>query len=171
MAKPPVGGKLKIIRSLEETSDGIREKAPKSKNGRRTITIDAYAVGVLRAHRKRLLEQRIALGQGALTGDDLVFPAPAGGLESPDRISRQWTRTVAALKLPPVSLHGLRHTHASICIAKGMNVLTISRRMGHATAAFTLKVYGHLFDAADDRGAAIMGAVFAEAAPPLAASL
>jgi len=44
-----------------------------------------------------------------------------------------------------VSFHALRHTHASALIAAGLDVLTISRRLGHAKPTTTLNTYGHLF--------------------------
>lgn len=55
-----------------------------------------------------------------------------------------------ARKLPPVSFYGLRHTNVSAQIARGVDVLTISRRIGHANAATTLRMYGHLFEQNDD---------------------
>jgi integrase len=59
------------------------------------------------------------------------------------------------------TLHALRHTHVSQLIAAGMDILTISRRIGHASAAITLRVYGHLFTNMDARAAEIMEAAFA----------
>jgi len=58
------------------------------------------------------------------------------------------------------TFHSLRHTHASTLIASGLDVLTISRRLGHGSPAITLGVYGHLFKP-DDRAASIMESVFA----------
>ena len=58
------------------------------------------------------------------------------------------------------TLHALRHTHVSQLIAAGMDILTISRRIGHASAAITLKVYGHLFANTDARAAEITEAAF-----------
>ena len=55
------------------------------------------------------------------------------------------------------TLHSLRYTHASVLIASGMDVLTISRRLGHGSPAITLTVYGHLFKT-DDRAPAIIEA-------------
>jgi integrase len=57
-----------------------------------------------------------------------------------------------------VSLHALRHTHASQLIASGMDVLTISRRLGHASPTITLEVYGNLFANTDDRAAQVIEA-------------
>jgi integrase len=51
-------------------------------------------------------------------------------------------------------LHSLRHSHASALISAKVDVLTISRRLGHATPAFTLAVYGHLFANTDAAAAA-----------------
>ena len=49
------------------------------------------------------------------------------------------------LKIDGVTLHSLRHTHASQLIAAGMDVLTISCRLGHSKPTITLSTYGHLF--------------------------
>ena len=54
-----------------------------------------------------------------------------------------------AKKLPRVSFHALRHTHASMLIHEGIDILTISRRLGHGKASVTLDTYGHLIEGAD----------------------
>jgi integrase len=63
--------------------------------------------------------------------------------------SRSWRQTCKARGLPRVSFHALRHTHASTLIRAGVDILTISRRLGHSGAAMTLDVYGHLIEGAD----------------------
>jgi integrase len=143
------GATIRIERSLEETKAGLRVKPPKSKHGRRTVTVPGATVEALRSHRVRQIEQRLVLGQGRLGPDDLVFTMPDGRTQSPDNLSRDWRRAVLVLGLPTVMFHALRHTHASCLIAGGVDVLTISRRLGHGTPAFTLTVYGHLFAPTD----------------------
>ncbi len=59
----------------------------------------------------------------------------------------------AVRKLPRVRFHALRHTHASALIASGLDVLTISRRLGHASPVVTLAIYGHLFGETDREAA------------------
>ena len=152
------GATIKVERSMEETKAGLRVKAPKSRHGRRTITIPGAATDALRAHRVRQIERRLALGAGRLGPDDLVFTMPDGRPLSPDNLSRDWRRTVLAMKLPAVMFHALRHSHASALIAAGLNILAISRRLGHATPAFTLTVYGHLFSDTDAAAARAMDA-------------
>jgi integrase len=70
----------------------------------------------------------------------------------PDDLTRIWARVSSAKKLPRVTFHALRHTHASILIAAGLDVLTISRRLGHSKPSTTLDVYGHMFKGADAKG-------------------
>jgi len=73
----------------------------------------------------------------------------------------EWRRLVGSLKLPKVTFHALRHTHASQLIASGMDVLSISRRIGHASPSITLNVYGHLFNTTDDEAAAVFETAYA----------
>ena len=72
---------------------------------------------------------------------------------SPDTLTSDWARTCRKLGLPLVTFHALRHTHASALIAAGLDVLTISRRLGHANPTVTLNVYGHLFRQTDSAAA------------------
>ena len=97
-----------------------------------------------------------------LPDDALVFGHWDGTPRNPNSTTTEWKRLVGTLKLPRVSLHALRHTHASQLIASGMDVLTISRRLGHGSPMITLGVYGHLFSNTDDRAAAVVEAAFAK---------
>ena len=63
-----------------------------------------------------------------------------------------------------VTFHALRHSHASALIAAGLDVVTVSKRLGHASPALTLGVYSHLFDNKDDQAAAAIDAVLGEGA-------
>jgi integrase len=146
-------GTIKIERSLEQTKAGLRFKTPKTKNGRRVVSLPPIAVDALRAHRRRRLELRMALGQGKPDPDALVFSAFDDNPIPPNNLSRDWRRFVLARKLPRISFHGLRHSHVSALIAGGVDVLTVSRRIGHASPVVTMKVYAHLFSETDKTAA------------------
>jgi integrase len=153
--------RLTIEQALEQTAEhGIRTKGPKTKHGRRTISLPAHIVAELRAHHAAQAEQRLALGMGRAPEDATVLAAVDGKPLSPDTVSKQWERTMDALGRPEITLHSLRHTHASMLIASGMDILTISRRLGHANPTVTLNVYGHLIAGSDDKAAQIMEAAF-----------
>ena len=153
-------GKALIERSLEQTKAGLRFKSPKTKKGRRNITIPPWLLAELRSHRTRQQEQRLKLGLGRAPDDSLVFARWDGSTRSPHWLTQKFALAMADLKID-CTLHRLRHTHVSQLIAAGMDVLTISRRIGHASPEITLRVYGHLFGNTDARAAEIMEAVFA----------
>ena len=67
-----------------------------------------------------------------------------------------WARTARVLKLPKVTFHALRHTHVSQLIAAGLDVVTVSRRIGHSNPNVTLGIYAHLFGNTDERAAEIV---------------
>jgi integrase len=144
---------LRVERSLEETRAGLRFKPPKTKHGRRTLSIPATTVAVLREHRRKQLELRVKLGRGRPDPDALVFANPDGSTIAPIWLSTAWRNTRDSKKLPKVTFHAFRHTHASALIAAGLDVVAISRRLGHSSPVVTLRIYAHLFNR-DDTAAA-----------------
>jgi len=152
---------LTVNLSLEYTKKhGLRSKAPKTKHGRRTITLPSHIVTELRAHWRAQQEQRMALGIGKAPADSQVLQTFDGKPRSPNAVTKEWTLAMTKAEMPQVTLHSLRHTHASMLIASGMDILTISRRLGHASPTITLAIYGHLIKGTDERAAAIMDAAF-----------
>jgi integrase len=153
-------GSLTVQRSLEETkAAGLRFKTTKSKAGRRTISIPPGAVALVRAHWRRRLEQCLALGLGRPGPDALVFSHPDGSPMSPDNLSRDWRRVCRSLGLPLVMFHALRHTHASALLASGLDVVQVSRRLGHSSPVITLRTYAHVFGSVDKAAATAIEAL------------
>jgi integrase len=148
-----------IEETLEQTKEhGIRPKRPKTKNSRRVITLPDVVVNVLRDHRRQQLELRMSLGLGKLKDDDLVFPQIDGSYQSPDAFSAEWRDFADQAEMAGIPLHALRHTHASQLIDAGVDIVTVSRRLGHASPAITLKIYAHLFRKDDGKAAAAINA-------------
>jgi integrase len=159
-------GKIRVDRSLEQTDAGLAFKAPKTKAGRRTITVPLSVVTELRRHWRQQQEQRLMLGLGKGGSDELVLALPDTAPWPPDSLTTAWAKTVASLKLPKVTLHALRHTHASQLIAAGVDVVTVSRRLGHSKPSVTLNVYAHLFDNPDERASEVVEEALAKALAP-----
>lgn len=157
-------GAIRIERSLEQTKAGLRVKEPKTRTGRRTIAISPWLVAELHQHRIRQNERRLALGMGRAPDNSLVFARYDGRPRVPFSITRDFAVALKALGITGRTLHSLRHTHVSQLIAAGMDVLTISRRIGHASAAITLGIYGHLIAGQDARAAEITQRMFTEIA-------
>jgi integrase len=153
------GKVLNVREALEQTrAHGIRFKPPKSKAGRRDITLPDVLIDVLRDHRKAVLELRMQLGAGRLTEDALLFATIDGGPLSPTAVSTAWSDLAGRIGIPDVTFHALRHTHASQLIHEGVDIVTISKRLGHAKPDITLRVYAHLFHKDDGKAAAAINA-------------
>ncbi|MDX1484675.1 MAG: site-specific integrase, partial [Alphaproteobacteria bacterium] len=157
------GATVRIERSIEETKEGLRVKATKTAAGRRTVSLPAFTVAALREHRRKTLELRLKLGSGPIPSEHAVFGSLDGEPLAPYVISNRWRRAVQSRKLPKVTFHALRHSHASAIISAGLDVVAVSRRLGHANPTITLGVYAHLFtnkdaDAAKAMDAALEGA-------------
>jgi integrase len=158
-------GVVQVRASLEETAAGLRVKEPKTRHGRRTIALARITAETLREHYRQQVELRLKLGMGRPDAADVVFPKPSSAEFQPwppDQLSRDWARVVAGKRrdLPRVSFHALRHTHASTLIAAGLDVVSVSRRLGHGRPSVTLDVYGHLVVRREDIAIAALDAAF-----------
>lgn len=152
-------GVVRVERSLEETATGLRVKEPKTRHGRRSVALAKVTADALREHHRNQLATRLVLGFGRPGADDYVFPKPSGAEFAPyppDQLSRDWARLVASRKLPAASFHALRHTHVSTLIAAGLDILSVSRRLGHGRPSVTLDVYGHLVPRGEDAALAAL---------------
>ena len=150
-------GRVAIVRALVPIDGRLVETEPKTKRGRRLIALDAETVAVLREQAAIQLSEQQALGDGWIDSAR-VFTAENGAQLHPERISALFRRLVAAAALPPIPLHGLRHTYASLALAKGVNPAIVSRRLGHATVAFTLDIYSHVLPQVDAEAAEFIAA-------------
>jgi integrase len=132
-------GKMAIRRSLSWASPkGEKSRPryfpPKTKAGRRTISIAAPLVADLK--RWKL--------QCPLSADDLVFPTEGGSPVCRDALLRvHFYPVLERARLRRVTFHTLRHSCASAMIANGAPITEVQHRLGHASPAITLQIYSH----------------------------
>ena len=150
---------IAVREALEATkAHGIRFKAAKSAAGRRDITLPDILVEALREHRRAVQELRLMLGAGRLPDDALLFANLEGKPLQPSNVSSDWGGLAARVGMPEITFHALRHTHASQLIAAGVDIVTISKRLGHAKPSVTLAIYAHMFRTDDSKAAAAINA-------------
>jgi integrase len=132
--------RLSVRRSLVSSNYQIKvsERRP---SGKRTVALDPTILKVLRDHQGRQLLERAAMDGDWGNELDLVFTREDGSLIHPQAFSEAFEQHVTESKLPKLSLHGLRHTHATIALRAGVHPRVVSERLGHASVAFTLDVY------------------------------
>jgi integrase len=87
-----------------------------------------------------------------------VHASRVGGKLSPNAQSAAWSDFADSIGMPEVTFHSLRHTHASQLIDAGVDIVTISKRLGHAKPDITLRIYAHLFRNDDGKAAAAINA-------------
>jgi integrase len=128
----------------------------------RTVSIDPDTVAALRRWQRQLHEERLAAPPGVYAADSpWVFVDEIGRPTSADQVDGRWRRAMrnADADLPRIRFHDLRHTHASLLLAAGVDPIAVADRLGHANATMVLTVYGH---AIKSRGPSI-AAAFADA--------
>ncbi len=111
------------------------------------------------------LADRVAAHLVDVEPDGLVFTANRGrSLRSSNWRRRVWGPAIIDAAVDPkLRIHDLRHTAVSLMISSGTNIKAVQRQLGHATAAMTLDLYGHLFDADLDHLSEALDTRFAEA--------
>ncbi|MBW3602057.1 MAG: site-specific integrase [Actinobacteria bacterium] len=114
----------------------------------RTVDLDPGLVETLRFHLKAQDEERRAWGQ-PYRAEGYVFPWEDGRPLAPDYVTKALPRLARAAGVPPLHVHGLRHTHAAGLLSAGVPLFVVSRRLGHATYAVTSDTYGHLVPGAN----------------------
>jgi Site-specific recombinase XerD len=75
----------------------------------------------------------------------------------PDTVTSWFKDFVKKNNLPDITLHSLRHTNASLMIANGVDLRTVSKRLGHAQVSTTTNIYSHAIKSADERAADVLG--------------
>jgi integrase len=149
-------GQLAIVASTEQTDAGaIREKEAKSGKAR-TVALPSLAVEELRRWRLAQAEELLRLGIRADDGRHVVTQADGEPLQP-----RSLTHVMSDfLKEWGVTLHGLRHSHASHMLASNVHPKIVQERLGHSSIAITLDIYSHLMpNMQEGAAAAVDGAL------------
>jgi integrase len=145
-ADPPV---LTVRHALQRVEGRLVLVEPKSSAGRRVVTLPAFVVRSLREHRRRQLEERVALGPlWAGNAFDAVFVSEIGTPLDGTNVLRQFQRLLVAAGLPRKRFHDLRHGLASAMLAQGVAPRVVMETLGHSTIALTMNTYSHVIDAA-----------------------
>jgi integrase len=156
-------GQVSIVAARVTGNHDVHESTPKSERGRRSVALDPATVAALRAHRKHQLTERLAWGPAYQDSGDFVFCREDGSPLHPDDVSKRFASAVAALEVSRITLHGLRHTWASLALRAGVSPKVVSERLGHASVSFTLDVYSHVMPGMQEDAAARVASLVLDA--------
>ncbi len=145
-------GRASIRQTVVAVAHEVRFGTPKTAKGKRSVSLDPGTVSVLKEWQRHQLEEKVLLGPG-YRNHDLVFPKPAGEPMHPERVSREFDRRVERWELPKLTLHGLRHTWATLALAAGVHPKVVQEHLGHSTIGVTLDLYSHTTPTLHDEAA------------------
>lgn len=144
-------GRLTVRRSVEMVGNERREKPPKTQRSARTLALAGFVIEALRQRKAVQLERLKAMSNSELEARrrqdaGYIFDRGDGSLWKPDSFSWAFANLVRRSKLPKVRLHDLRHSHATLALAAGTDLKTISAALGHSTISVTANVYVHAIE-------------------------
>ncbi len=159
-------GVITVQRQLLPLKDGLSlEETTKSRSGRRSVTLTDDAIRELKAYRKRQAQEKLLLGE-AYQDNGLVFCKEDGSPIDPREFTKRFQRHLTKAGLPKVRLHDLRHTHASLLLARGVHPKVVQERLGHSSITMTLDLYSHLVPGLQEAAAATLNGLLSKEKGP-----
>jgi integrase len=153
-------GTLAVRQALQrQTGKGLVIVRPKSRAGRRVISLPGPLVDALRAHRAAQAEERLAAGSLWRNEHGLVFTQPTGRPVDPSRDYQDWQQLLVSAGVRKARLHDARHTAASLLLAQGVPARVVMEMLGHSQITLTLGTYSHVAPELQQEAADRMGRV------------
>lgn len=144
---------MHVVRSAQYIGNKTMiTKEPKTKSEIRHFSLSIHACILLKKYKRWQLEQKLNAGD-RWEESDRLFTSWNGKPIHPDTVTDWFSKFIKRSGLPNVTLHSLRHTNATLMIAEGTDVCTVSRRLGHANTATTLNIYAHALKSKDREAA------------------
>lgn len=141
--------------SLYTPEKGVFEDTTKTKSSKRTIKVPVRLMRQLKEYKTWQDEQRQRLGT-YWQDNGRLFTNDKGGPIFPDTLSGWFKDFIKRKELTEIPLKGLRHSNASIMIASGVNIKTVSSRLGHSNVSVTGNIYTHQIKSADEAAADVL---------------
>jgi len=135
---------LRVSRQLQRMRDGGGLVFTEPKNAsRRTLDLPQRAVEALRSHRKKQMEEQLRAGS-EWQDHGLVFASGKGTpLDAQNIVNRHFKPLLKRSELPDIRWHDLRHTYATLLLARGTHPTYVQKSLGHASVQLTLDRYSH----------------------------
>ena len=153
---------LSIKRSIYKPKDGkALEKEPKSKSSIRTISLPEHLIKTLLEY-KLHQDRHISFMGEAWNKLDYVFTEEDGLVMNPQTPTRQFSNFLKRHNIRHLKFHGLRHTSATMLLANGCDIKTVSSRLGHADLE-TTGIYLHALESTDRKAAKTFDAFISNA--------
>jgi integrase len=158
-------GSLMITQQIIQVGWKIEIGEPKTETGERAVSLDAATVEVLREWREQQNAERTLCG-AAWREHGLVFTREDGGPLQPDTVSDIFHKIADGAGLPPIRLHDLRHTAASLALQAGVPMKVVSESLGHSSLSITADTYTSVLPEVAKAAAEAVAGIVPRAARP-----
>jgi len=151
---------LTVRQALQrQAGKGLVIVRPKSRAGRRVVSLPGPLVDALRAHRVHQAQERLVAGSLWRNEHNLVFAQVNGRPIDPGSDYKEWRRLLEAAGVRRARLHDARHTAASLLLAQGVPARVVMEILGHSQITLTLGTYSHVAPELQQEAAERMGRV------------
>lgn len=134
---------IKIVESLAYTKEqGLYFKSPKTTSSIREVVIPTSLVSLLKELQHEQKKMKLRMG-AAFHSFNLVISTVDGKPVHPRNLARSFEGLIKKAGVKKISLHGLRHTNATILMKQGIHPKIVSERLGHTNVGITLDIYSH----------------------------
>lgn len=140
----------------EKTKGGLHYIAPTKNDKIRILTVAPFVMDILKKVQQEQYGDHLASGLAWKNEFNLVFTDKTGKYIVPQTALKHFKNISAKIGRPDARFHDLRHTYAVTALQEGDDVKTVQQNLGHATASFTLDVYGHVSEKMKKESAARM---------------
>lgn len=134
--------------ALKIGSTAVISNTTKTTSSKRIIAIDTETLQELMKHKTVIDKRRIKTMNWI--NNNLVFPGIKGAPRCPDEVSKLCKKYANLIGKPSFTMHGTRHTHATLLIENGANMKAIQERLGHASFQETMDTYSHVTPKMED---------------------
>ena len=143
-------GTVTIIENLAYAYNEWYISSTKTEESTRVIKLSEYTKNLLLTHKQNQDRQKEIAGD-AWSYPNIVFTSPIGNYYDRNYVNKHLKAVCIKNGLPPVSVHKLRHSNASLLINSGAVLKAVSDRLGHCNISITADIYGHIFDSYEAR--------------------
>jgi integrase len=146
-------------------STGRITKDPKNETSIRTLVLPSEVMPLIKKYKVWWETEKNKCGDNWFYENDdkndpgYVFVQSEGNPMFPDTPGKWFAKFIKRKGLPHITFHGLRHTHATLLIGDGVDIQSVSSRLGHSTATTTLNIYSHRIKSKDKIAAEKIGKI------------
>lgn len=124
---------------IEILPNGLICKELKNDASRRDLFVPTVCFDLLTEYRK----DQLKLGYPCSDEDYVFQNVRSTGIWNPNYLTKEWSNFIEQFNLKKITVHDIRHSHATDLLSMGVPIQDVSRRLGHSDIATTLKIYTH----------------------------